>query len=220
MLTNSHIATKSTSQNHINVILYYLRKNQLDFPEEIDQKCTTVDAYFHGWFDKELLVWPNHELRLQSFVLGSLPLLGKSWVNVDRIFIPINKPNIHWCLAVVNLPKWTIELYDSLRGEIHDKDMEELVVPLSVALPYLMSSVDFYLGRPELERFRENPMQIRHVNCPSQTGGDCGMFMVKFAEFMMCGQPLEKCTQADMPFFRNKIGIELFRHGVSNNRKD
>ena len=37
--------------------------------------------------------------------------------------------------------------------------------------------------------------------------------MVKFIEFLMQDVPLNECTQEKMPFFRNKMAVELYAYG-------
>jgi hypothetical protein len=44
--------------------------------------------------------------------------------------------------------------------------------------------------------------------------GDCGVFTVKFAEFLASGVPITECTAGKMPFFRNKMAVELYSHAV------
>lgn len=39
------------------------------------------------------------------------------------------------------------------------------------------------------------------------------MFMLKFIEFMMQDTQLDACTQEKMPFFRNKMAVELYAYG-------
>ncbi|KAL4578728.1 hypothetical protein LXL04_014859 [Taraxacum kok-saghyz] len=41
---------------------------------------------------------------------------GPPWWTVDRLFVPINIPDLHWFMAEVNLKMWKVTIYDSMKG--------------------------------------------------------------------------------------------------------
>ena len=43
--------------------------------------------------------------------------------------------------------------------------------------------------------------------------GDCGMFVIKTAEFLMHGLPLTDLKQDNMGMYRQKLVIDLYKHG-------
>lgn len=47
--------------------------------------------------------------------------------------------------------------------------------------------------------------------------GDCGMFTIKAAEFLVHYSPLTNLKQDDMRMFRQKLCIELYKHGALKN---
>ena len=47
--------------------------------------------------------------------------------------------------------------------------------------------------------------------------GDCGMFTIKAAEFLVHYSPLANLKQDDMIMFRQKLCIELYKHGALKN---
>ncbi|CAH9136371.1 unnamed protein product [Cuscuta epithymum] len=60
---------------------------------------------------------------------------------------------------------------------------------------------------PMGERFLEvEPVE----ECPQQDdGGNCGMYMLKIAEFLMIGMDMDAIYPEAIPFFRQKMATEL-----------
>lgn len=113
-----------------------------------------------------------------------------------RLIFPINTDNLHWSLAVINLPLQRCEYFDSLGGS-NSQCLERL---------------RGWLQRQSVVRARPLPLaeweNIEH-ECPSQTNGfDCGVFTLRFAERVALGKRLD-FTQADMPQARKFIAEEL-----------
>lgn len=44
--------------------------------------------------------------------------------------------------------------------------------------------------------------------------GDCGMFCVKAAEFMIHGIPVSSLHQDNISMYRKKMATELYKHGA------
>lgn len=47
-----------------------------------------------------------------------------------------------------------------------------------------------------------------------KNSGDCGMFVIKAMEFLTHGYDLSEIRQDDMAMYRQKITIDLYRHGA------
>ncbi|RVW77003.1 hypothetical protein CK203_036886 [Vitis vinifera] len=54
----------------------------------------------------------------------------------------------------------------------------------------------------EIERLQDIPQQ--------ENDGDCGMFVIKYVEYLMHNHPLKSLTSARMDWFREKMAAELF----------
>ncbi|CAI9296912.1 unnamed protein product [Lactuca saligna] len=48
---------------------------------------------------------------LRCIVVGMVN--GPQWKDIDRVLIPINIPQLHWCLADLDLLTWKLNIYDS-----------------------------------------------------------------------------------------------------------
>ena len=130
--------------------------------------------------------------------------LGYDALLCDTIIVPVHQ-GIHWVLATVELREKRVRLYDSLLGEDH----------------FLLDCLKRWV-RDEYENKKgeavdtsgwaaEHPKEI-----PRQMNGcDCGVFMLKYADYIASGCPLT-FTQADMAYFRRRIvadGLEAGRGG-------
>jgi sentrin-specific protease 1 len=119
--------------------------------------------------------------------------LGYDALACDTIIVPVHQ-GIHWVLATVELREKRVRLYDSLLGEDH----------------FLLDCLKRWV-RDEYENKKgeavdtsgwaaEHPKEI-----PRQMNGcDCGVFMLKYADYIASGCPLT-FTQADMAYFRRRI---------------
>ncbi|BBG96687.1 hypothetical protein Prudu_005559 [Prunus dulcis] len=90
------------------------------------------------------------------------------------------------------------ELYDSKVSLIPDEILKEELAPLSITLPNLLNTIDFY----------EKPRLVVSV---ANRAGDCGMFVLKYIELLSAELPLATCTSQNMPFFRLKLAAEITR---------
>ena len=100
----------------------------------------------------------------------------------------------HWSLAVVDFIKKSISYYDSLgKGNID-----------------CLLAVDKYLKEEFLIK-KSVPLEMTNWNLTNldnvpqqENGSDCGMFLLKFAEYVSRGEQLS-FHQKDMPYFRRRI---------------
>ncbi|KAL8481537.1 hypothetical protein ACS0TY_027878 [Phlomoides rotata] len=125
--------------------------------------------------------------------------LGYSLLECDKIFVPIHK-EVHWCLAVINKKDEKFQYLDSLGGT------DERV--LNVLARYFVDEVKDKCGKDidvdswEREFVTELPEQ--------KNGYDCGMFMIKYADFYSRGIGLCFC-QDHMKYFRQRTAKEILK---------
>ncbi|GJU77374.1 ulp1 protease family, C-terminal catalytic domain-containing protein [Tanacetum coccineum] len=123
-----HLPTKTT---HI------FSWNKTSHSVDRDFWLTLLGCSNRGWLsDKHLDIWsdlmwkfrrPNDDWAIADPYFCALVMQGEvpfwpangvkypvPWTEVDRVFIPINEPKKHYCLAVLHIMSGVITLYDSL----------------------------------------------------------------------------------------------------------
>ncbi|KAI3883880.1 hypothetical protein MKX03_017343 [Papaver bracteatum] len=102
--------------------------------------------------------------------------IGYRLLECDKIFVPIHK-QMHWCLAVINKKDQKFQYLDSLQGMDHQvlKDLAR----------YYMDEVKDKSG----EDINTNSWTLEYAyDIPHQVNrSDCGMFMIKYADFYSRG---------------------------------
>ncbi|KAL6325150.1 hypothetical protein AAG906_022995 [Vitis piasezkii] len=121
---------------------------------------------------------------LIDYANGLQPLYSVKWPDVDIVYVPINVRASHWVLGVVHLHRRIIYVYDSLMGINNNARLQVAIKPLAKLLPHILNAIAYY-------------------------GGDCGMFVIKYVEYLMHNHPLKSLTSARMDWFR-KRWRELF----------
>ncbi|CAL2246779.1 unnamed protein product [Prunus armeniaca] len=166
--------------DHIDLGLYLIRKRQQQLEEVEISDWTTTDVFFmnhiHTCFadnkrKKEQVGW-KIRTSLVNVVNGKVPACGLDWQNTY---------------------KCEIKVYDSMVSLIPDQSLKEELGPLSITIPNLLHTLDFY----------EEGVYANE--------GDCGMFVLKYIELLSAEISLATCTSQNMPFFRLKLAAEIAR---------
>ncbi len=123
-----------------------------------------------------------------------------------KVLVPINRDNVHWALAVIDVEARTVAFLDSLRGPGDD---------VVRALCKYMSDewADKNQGQPPGEPFTGAPAPKR---LPIQTNGfDCGAFMCAFCELLVRGvEPTDAVfRQTNMGYWRLRILLTCLGQG-------
>lgn len=125
--------------------------------------------------------------------------LGYCIFDCDKIFVPIHK-EVHWCLAVINKKDESFQYLDSLGGvDAH---------VLKILARYLMDEVKDKSGKEiDVSSWKQEFVK----DLPEQENGfDCGVFMVKYADFY--SRDIGLCfKQEHMPYFRKRTAKEILR---------
>ncbi|PON68471.1 Ulp1 protease family, C-terminal catalytic domain containing protein [Trema orientale] len=137
----------------------------------------------------------------------------------------------HWILLVVGISLRSIVIYDSFKGKpSHDELVDKKCSMVAKCLPYLLQAVGEFDGMLDVQKgtqpfsFRlceSNPQQSNGTFLISGQGsldawssGDCGIFIIKYAEFFMSDKPVSKVIAKRMEYFRHKLACELYHHGL------
>ncbi|BBH02319.1 hypothetical protein Prudu_012850 [Prunus dulcis] len=105
-------------------------------------------------------------------------------------------------LEEVEISDWTTTDVSLIPDEI----LKEELAPLSITIPNLLNTIDFY----EEGVYANNCSRDWWCPWPIDVG-DCGMFVLKYIELLSAEIPLATCTSQNMPFFRLKLAAEITR---------
>eukprot|EP01018_Ginkgo_biloba_P003561 Gb_16894 [translate_table: standard] len=178
----------------INLYLELLKERETREPKKF-LKCHFFNTFFYKKLFNPKTKYDYKAVRRWT----TQRKLGYSLMDCDKIFVPIHK-EIHWCLAIIDTRAKKFQYLDSLKGG--DANV------LKVLARYITDETKDKIGKDldvstwEQEFVEDLPEQ--------ENGWDCGMFMVKYADFHSRGLPLNFC-QANMPYFRKRTAKEILR---------
>ncbi|WP_419241160.1 Ulp1 family isopeptidase [Cardinium endosymbiont of Nabis limbatus] len=158
----------------------------------IDKRSKGKVYSFNTWFYNKLLKEGYKGVSRWTKSIGNV-------FSYDKVLIPIHlKSPGHWCLAVIDMINKTIQYYDSQGGE----NKEGLNKILAYLIDEMATKKTSQLNKDgwRLECLKDIPQQ--------GNGYDCGVFLCKFADYLAQNRKIE-FTQSDMPYFRQRIGIEI-----------
>ncbi|KAF5941585.1 hypothetical protein HYC85_019227 [Camellia sinensis] len=155
----------------INVYLELLKEREKREPKKF-LKC----HFFNTFFYKKLIGGRNGYDFKAVRRWTTQRKLGYCLLECDKIFVPIHK-EIHWCLAVINKKDKKFQYLDSLRG------IDAQV--LKVLARYFMDEVKDKSGEDiDFSSWKQEYVE----DLPKQENGwDCGLFMIKYADFYSRG---------------------------------
>ncbi|XP_038874862.1 ubiquitin-like-specific protease ESD4 isoform X1 [Benincasa hispida] len=177
----------------INLYLELLKERERREPEKY-LKC----HFFNTFFYKKLNGRNGYDYRsVRRWT--SQRKLKYELIDCDKIFVPIHR-EIHWCLAVINKKEKKFQYLDSLKG------MDSHV--LKTLARYFVDEVKDKSGKDiDVSSWAQEFVE----DLPEQENGfDCGMFMIKYADFYSRG--LNLCfKQEHMPYFRLRTAKEILK---------
>ncbi|CAK9328988.1 unnamed protein product [Citrullus colocynthis] len=177
----------------INLYLELLKERERREPEKY-LKC----HFFNTFFYKKLNGRNGYDYRSVKR-WTSQRKLKYELIDCDKIFVPIHR-EIHWCLAVINKKEKKFQYLDSLKG------MDSHV--LKTLARYFVDEVKDKSGKDiDVSSWAQEFVE----DLPEQENGfDCGMFMIKYADFYSRG--LNLCfKQEHMPYFRLRTAKEILK---------
>ncbi|KAH8495059.1 hypothetical protein H0E87_018297 [Populus deltoides] len=200
----------------INLYMELLKERERREPKKF-LKCHFFNTFFYkkltggvkGGFDYRAVKRWTTEKKLGYFL-----------IDCDKIFVPVHQ-EIHWCLAIINKKDHKFQYLDSLKGrdirvleslakyyaeEVKDKSKKDIDVS--------NWEREFVEDLPEQQNgcFEETTQQIYTGATfdASLRRYDCGVFMIKYADFYSRGVGL--CFgQEHMPYFRLRTAKEILR---------
>eukprot|EP00898_Chlorokybus_atmophyticus_P007634 jgi/Chlat1/7872/Chrsp66S09177 len=125
--------------------------------------------------------------------------LGYSLKDCDKVIVPIHQ-QVHWCLAIVNMRNRKLEYYDSMGGQ--DRAcLENLARYITEEVAH---KDDAKLDTSDWPRVFPKDIPEQRNSC------DCGVFMVKYADYQSRNAPFT-FSQDNMEYFRQRMVWELMQ---------
>lgn len=129
---------------------------------------------------------------------------------LDYIFVPINRNNTHWCLAVINNKEKKFQFFDSMGGYG--------TPALKVLQEYMISETDRLIpNKVEEHKKKYHEYEIcDKLQCPQQSNGsDCGVFTCKMVEVLSREKEFA-FGQKDMLGIRLKMTHEILTKRIES----
>ncbi|KAI5342069.1 hypothetical protein L3X38_009944 [Prunus dulcis] len=121
---------------------------------------------------KQQLGWKIRK-SLLNVVNGKVPPCGMDWQNVYKVYTPFMLTKYeHWVAVMIDLVLCEIKVYDSKVSLIPDDIVKEELAPLSITLPNLFNTIDFYeegVYANNCSRDWWCPWPIERVDVPQQS---------------------------------------------------
>ncbi|KAI5349857.1 hypothetical protein L3X38_002748 [Prunus dulcis] len=140
---------KKNMLQHLDLGLYLMRKRQQQLEEVQIADWTTTDVFF------------------------MVPPCGLDWQNVYTVYTPFMLTKYkHWVAVMIDLVLCEIKVYDSKVSLIPDDIIKEELAPLSITLPNLLNTMDFYeegVYANNCSRDWWCPWPIERVDVPQQS---------------------------------------------------
>lgn len=121
----------------------------------------------------------------------------------DFIFVPINRHNTHWCLAVINNRDMRFEFYDSMNGAG--------TAALDLLCDYMYQQTASTYPDSNQEEMGYDKYEIcSTLECPQQQNSfDCGVFVSKMVDVLSRDRDIMSFSQKDMPNIRRRMAFEI-----------
>ncbi|KAL6350451.1 hypothetical protein AAG906_004402 [Vitis piasezkii] len=133
------------------------------------------------------------------------------YANGLHLFITSNGLMLTLCMSLSMFGLDYIR-YDSLMGINNNARLQVAIKPLAKLLPHILNAIAYYgfhgdtkvnYQEWEIERLQDIPQQ-------KMSNGDCGMFVIKYAEYLMHNHTLKSLTSARMDLVSGKDGESYF----------
>ncbi|KAA0037239.1 Ulp1-like peptidase [Cucumis melo var. makuwa] len=182
------------------------------------QNFTTADTIF-----MRILVakWPQYkenrpfdwkeEYRLVDYVVGSKEDFKDPWASVDYIYSPFNVHANHWVLLCLDLVSCQVKVWDSLLSLTSAEEMRNILLPIRELVPNLLDSTRFFARRGGSSTYKEPwPVVIVDSIPLQQNNSDCGIFTIKYFEYIAAEFDLDTLCQENMSYSRKQLAFQLW----------
>ncbi|KAL2453115.1 Ulp1 protease family [Abeliophyllum distichum] len=193
------------------------------FNKEIRIKVTTTDSFFGGMVRRIYTVVvedPNafaRQVSLVEYPLGEYMHCNTPWAEIDHVLMPIRMGvRAHWILGHLDIRNRCINVYNSCWDTIRDREVVANVQSFAFVIPHLMANIDVWQPMIVNGVQRIEPLAVNLVHdIPQQHNGtDCGVFVIKYAEYFMNDNMQCMPNPFDATTERTYLASQLYKHGM------
>ena len=137
---------------HIDIIMYYLRRN-LKFSTEIMMRVSTTDCSLsksvvsmYDNFQKNSDAYKIDSTFLAMKIMkGEILYCGSHWKDLEHVvfFVHVQVAS-HWLLLHFDVLIRSLTVYDSMSGPRHEVYTLPVAHSFSVMIPLMLEAIDFY----------------------------------------------------------------------------
>ncbi|GER51827.1 Ulp1 protease family protein, partial [Striga asiatica] len=201
---NDLLDDKWLCSEHVDATLFHMRCRAIEYPLLFRQDCVMLDPHFVSYIRIRVKVESfdrtNFPKALVKYAEGKLPTHARPWTSCTKLYVPFcNVNNEHWVALDIDLSKRCIDAYDSSTSVMRKRQFETELEPIRVVIPMLMRMLN---ATYSAEKF-----DLKRLPCPSQANGyfDCGMFTIKFIEFLHAGKDVKGVEQKMIPSWQDDV---------------
>ncbi|KAL0544158.1 hypothetical protein IC582_019270 [Cucumis melo] len=149
-------------------------------------------------------------MRLVDYVVGSKEDFQDSWASVDYVYSSFNVHGNHWILLCLDLVSCQVKVWDSLPSLSTAEEMTNILLPIRQLVPKLLDSTGFFDRRGRSSTYKEPWPVVIVDSIPLQrNNSDCGVFTIKYFEYIAAGVGLDTLCQENMSYFRKQLAFQL-----------
>ncbi|KAL4018636.1 hypothetical protein IC575_022241 [Cucumis melo] len=185
------------SDEHLDALFLFIRLKIKAAGIPSSQNFTTADTIFM--------------YRLVDYVVGSKVDFQDPWASVDYVYSPFNVHGNHWVLLCLDLVSCEVKVWDSLPSLTTAEEMTNILLPIRQLVPKLLDSTGFFDRRGRSSTYKEpwpvvivDPIPLQRNNC------DCGVFAIKYFEYIAAGVGLDTLCQENMSYFRKQLAFQVW----------
>ncbi|KAL4014328.1 hypothetical protein IC575_026530 [Cucumis melo] len=153
----------------------------------------------------------DEEYRLVDYVVGSKEDFQDPWASVDYVYSSFNVHGNHWVLLCLDLVSCQVKVWDSLPSLTTAEEMTNILLPIRQLVPKLLDSTGFFDRRGRSSTYKEPWPVVIVDSIPLQrNNSDCGVFTIKYFEYIAAGVGLDTLCQENMSYFRKQLAFQLW----------
>ncbi|KAL2474596.1 Sentrin-specific protease [Abeliophyllum distichum] len=108
----------------------------------------------------------------------------------------------HWFAVEVDIAKSTMFIYNPDKSYSMDDQIKADLKPMTTILPMLLKKINIVIVTLAIERITTTSKQ--------SNSSDCGVYAIKYIEFLSISRQAELVNIFHMPKWRRKLAVELY----------